>query len=181
MVQINLLPPELRAQSMVGNPKVRKRVIAVGIIIILASVGMAWFNYLGSMEQTLSQYKKKRTHLTKQLAQVNQLKQDIKEKSKELEALEFVKDSRFRWGWLLEKINQSMPQQIWVESLAAGGNNMLVIKGKAPSLEATGVLIHELKQMADFEVVVLNQVKQVEGQPGLMEFQVTAQLIEGSG
>jgi len=48
-------------------------------------------------------------------------------------------------------------------------------------LEATGVLIHELKQMADFEVVVLNQVKQVEGQPGLMEFQVTAQLIEGSG
>ncbi len=181
MAQINLLPPELRAQTMVGNPKLRNRIIASGIIIMLIAAGVTWFNYLGSLEQTLGQYKDKKAQITKQMAQLNQLKQDIEEENKELSALESVKNSSFRWGWLLEKINQNMPQQIWVEIVAADGNNTLVIKGKAPSLEAIGVLIHKLKEMADFQVVVLNQVKQVDGQPGLMEFQITAQLAEGSG
>jgi len=181
MDYINLLPPELSSRRSVSSRK-RLKLIALIVATALAAGGTAiWFHYLDNLEQRLSGHRVKRLQVEKQLIEVRRLDEVIKTKQHELEALQAIREGIPQWWRVLDSINRNIPQQVKVESLLLEEGTSLVLIGTAPSITVTGVLIHQLEQLSYFEVVVLNQVKQAEHNPNLVDFQVTAQFVQGSG
>ncbi|MBO8169008.1 MAG: PilN domain-containing protein [Thermoanaerobacteraceae bacterium] len=181
MPQVNLLPPELRPQPLLRDKSLLRWLAVAGAAALIFLGALSWFAYLHGLERELVRLKNERRSLQQELQQVKQLEKTIAAKQQELEQLQQVVDSRMRWGELLEQVSDSMPRQVWLESLVLDGGSMLVIRGKTPSLAAVGVLINRLKELAFFDVVVLNRFEYLPEQPEIAEFQVTAQLlVEGS-
>lgn len=176
MPQVNLLPEELRPKPLLSNAKVLTALGAGLVMVLLLSAAGGWFWYLNNLESKLADIAQQRQQLKQQLAEVDQLEQRISDKQAQLKELQAVVNNRLRWAKVFDDVGQNFPKELWLESLATQGENLLVIKGRGDSLADVGVLVHQLDGLPYFDAVVLNQMQESDQYPESVDFQVTARL-----
>ncbi len=180
MAQINLLPEELRPQPLLSNRKLIAWLAAGITLFLLITGGTWWFWHINSLEDRLIELQNQRQSLKNTLTRVVTLEKDLARRREELKQLQGIANHRLRWARLLTDIGENFPRKVWLESLAATGNNTVIIRGKGASLADVGVLVHQLEVLPYFDTVVLNSVRQPDGEPDRVSFQITARLVRGS-
>jgi Tfp pilus assembly protein PilN len=140
MIEINLLPDELKENRQVGGDKLNADVIS---IISIALIGLAIINLCvislavirGIELKVLS---KKWQVLEPQRKKVQELRGDSESLSAEALAIRQLSQHRVLLAPKLNKLSQLLPKGVWFSGFALTNRN-LVVKGSAFSMQEEGI------------------------------------------
>lgn len=139
MIEINLLPPELKAKG-----KTKKIAVArdaknlLYLIPVILAVFICLHLYLGVVNifksTQMRSLKNKWQGLETKRKILEQLKKEYLAVSSDASFLQQLLDQRVDWAQKLNRLSLDLPSGVWFTDLSAGGRD-LTLKGSAVSLE----------------------------------------------
>ncbi|MBE7463492.1 MAG: hypothetical protein HS116_08310 [Planctomycetes bacterium] len=119
MIEINLLPPELRQSE--GTPLPRLMGIIVGVVLAVIGgvfVSNYYFVEIPKANQQIDQLKKDKQTLLAQVEEVKKLEGEIASIKEKVAGLENLRNSRILWARLLDTFSQSVPSNVTIRQIS---------------------------------------------------------------
>ena len=152
--QINLLPPELRAEKTLNLRQFMPMITAVIVIIATFSFGFYLFFSKSNLEGELKQLKAEKQKLTLLQKQLEDERSVVIEIKEQIAILEEISLDQVSWYYLLQEIYASLPEGIWLEQISGDGNK-LQIRGNTVEIIDVGILLIELNNLPSLKKVTL--------------------------
>ncbi len=131
MIQINLMPPELRAARRAGSLRVPWRPIglAAAALAVLFSVVLPLTNFLRarSIDRLRGEWKT----LEPQSRELEKVQKDFQQLKRQAEALQSVKAPQAQWAPRLSLLSEALVPQVWLTQLEYAQGKALRLKGSA--------------------------------------------------
>ena len=158
MIEINLLPPEMRASVRRAGPvrlPWRRIAAAVGGVVLLVSMGLPASN--GLRAGRLARLKTEWVQLQPEAEKLAKAQEKLRKLKLQAQVLQSVKMPAARWAPRLNLLSDAMVPQVWLTRLAAEQGKSLRLEGSAfvgssgdGSGQVTKFLQH-LKEHPDFQ------------------------------
>lgn len=186
MIEINLLPEEerKRKKSEGGIPKIGIKFptnlgffVSIGVAILLfIIIFIIHFSQVGQINQLKKKITEKQNELKKlqeEVAKVEKMKQKESEINAKMETIKNLVSGKFAYAQLLDKINQLLPEYVWLEELTVK-DKRLILKGKTFSnLMITDLLTNLKKETEYFDNFTLKDiVNKPEGGYDIISFEI---------
>lgn len=172
MIEINLLPKELRKKKKVAfkMPEVNVKILPIGIgffaILILTqlALGMAISSKTKAFESLNEEWNK----IFPEKREVDALKKEVNEIERKVDIIDQLIVKRTLWSRKLSDLSNSMISGIWLTKLSLQKNKQLNIEGNAYSsygdeTAVVGRFIKSLKEnedfFSDFSKIELGQIQ----------------------
>ncbi|MCZ7647085.1 MAG: hypothetical protein M5U26_17820 [Planctomycetota bacterium] len=118
MIEINLLPPEMRQSE--GTPLPRLMSIIVGVVLAVIGGVFAANYYLVEIPRTtqaIDQLKRDQATLQETVNKVQKVQGEIATVQNKVAGLENLKNSRVLWARLLDRFSRAIPDQVTIKFL----------------------------------------------------------------
>lgn len=133
MIQVNLLPEELRKIERMRKVKVNVALL-VGAAVAVAAVVIGIILFIvGQRVHRLAEIKRRLQEITPQREEADALFKKKQEIGKEIGALNAFSDGRLLWGRTLNAISDAMPKELFLSRVGYNSKPpvLLAIKGEA--------------------------------------------------
>ncbi len=133
MIRINLLPQdEAPTQRTLNLPKVGSVVPLVAVIAVVAGMALA-FTYqsrrIADLGTTIANEEAEARRLAPEIAKVQSLNRERDEVNRRLDVITQLDRDRYFRVHLLDELNRSLPQHMWLTVLEEQGSNRFAIEG----------------------------------------------------
>ncbi len=186
MIEINLLPEEERKRKKLesGIPKFGIKIpanlsffltlgIGILIFIIIFIIHFSQIGQIGQLKKKIAEKQNELKKLQEEVAKVEKMKEKESEINLKIETIKNLVNDKFSFAQLLDKINQLLPEYVWLEELTVK-EKKLIIKGKTFSnLMITDFLTSLKKENDLFDNFVLKDiVNKPEGGYDVISFEI---------
>jgi Tfp pilus assembly protein PilN len=180
-MRIDLLPPELRPQSLV-NPR-RLLGTFIAILLITGSLSGLVYEYFQTETakdnlQRITQQALTYQSMLQEVETASQKKQQLQQRKAELTKITGYYSS---YQDLLNQLAAATPAKVWLLTTnfpASGG--MIAITGRSLSFALVGNYLTNLKKAADFGAVQLIQIKKIT-EDKVVFYEFTIEIISAGG
>ena len=160
MIQINLIPPELRTARRAGSLQVPWRPIGLtaAALAVLLSV---WFPAVNLLRAGgIARLRKEQQALEPQRQELEKLQKDFQRLKQRAEALQSVKGPQAQWAPRLMLLSESVIPQVWLTQLEYGQ------EGKGLRLKGSALVVAG----GDGRAQVTRFLQQLKEQPGFQDW-----------
>lgn len=186
MIEINLLPEEerKRKKSEGGIPKIGIKIptnlgffvsigISVLLFIIIFIIHFSQVSQINQLKKKITEKQNELKKLQEEVAKVEKMKEKESEINAKMETIKNLVSGKFAYAQLLDKINQLLPEYVWLEELTVK-DKRLILKGKTFSnLMITDLLTNLKKETEYFENFTLKDiVNKPEGGYDIISFEI---------
>ncbi|MDI6699769.1 MAG: PilN domain-containing protein [bacterium] len=186
MIEINLLPEEerKRKKSEGGIPKLGFKIptnlgffvsigVAVFLFILIFIIHFSQIGQINKLKKKISEKENELKKLQEEVTKVEKMKEKENEINTKIETIKNLISGKFAYAQLLDKINQLLPEYVWLEELTVK-DNRLILKGKTFSnLMITDLLTNMKKEKEYFDNFVLKDiVNKPEGGYDIISFEI---------
>ncbi|MBF0217030.1 MAG: hypothetical protein HQL30_08570 [Candidatus Omnitrophica bacterium] len=191
MIELNLLPKELRKRKKKLLPEIPILPIGASVLVVLIACNYFLSAVLKNKETAVLRAKKEWAVLEPQQKNAENLGKDVESIQKRLTAMERVTKPDLSWARLLSGLNSAVIPNVWLsvfESVQGGGSGNSGASGRAISLEGyalgkveatstVGKFIDSLKANPEFsdyfdEIKLDNMINKVVSGEEVMEFKL---------
>lgn len=133
MIRINLLPrEELPRQKSIQLPAVGNfaplALVAVAVVVI-ASAHFYQSQKIGDLKETIAEEEAETRRLAPEIAKIKRLNQQRKDLNDRLDVITELDRDRYFRVHLLDELNRSMPQHMWLTRFEDVGGNRYSVEG----------------------------------------------------
>lgn len=155
MIRINLLPPEYRAQPAI-NP-LRLLLLLVLVVIPLILAGMAAYCYydLQSLSRSVEMMRIEREQYGVLYDKVLSMERTLAQVKAKLEAYEKLEESHLEAVDILMALNEVVPENVMINSLAVQGGGGITINGEATDYYGVAAFNLKLNLSANFSPAIM--------------------------
>jgi len=114
MIELNLLPKELRKKKKVALPEIPILPIAIGVVCVLVVLQVILFGLMRSRKTRLRRLEKKWEQLEPQRKVINKVITGIKATENHVKVIKDIAAPEVDWAELLSGLNQSMIPNVWL-------------------------------------------------------------------
>jgi len=144
MIEVNLLPPELRKKEPIFKlavPKETLYLVGGTIVVVLVLIHMILIGSLIVKRVKYSNLNRRWQDLQPDKKKIDGLKKEQKKVSDKIKAIgKLTKKGRISWAKKLNIISDSLPQGVWIRRIEFTGTE-LTIDGSAVSLKGEEVIL----------------------------------------
>jgi hypothetical protein len=137
MIELNLLPKELRKQEKIVLPEIPVLPISIGVLVFLFIIGAFLFFTVGVKKGTVLSFQSKWEKLEPQRKVVEKVVQAIQDLESREKAIGELSSSIVDWAELLSGLNQSMIPNVWLSDFKPVFNMKRDAKGTAGLMSGT--------------------------------------------
>ncbi|MFH1045461.1 MAG: hypothetical protein V1727_00670 [Candidatus Omnitrophota bacterium] len=190
MIEINLLPTELREKKTLAVPQIfQAKLVGIVVLCILAT-HLLLIVVAAMSAKRLAHFKVKLQTLTPKGKEVAQLQVELNEANKKIPMIEQLMQNRILWSKKLSRVNDLMVPRVWLSEFSLreekeelenkGTGKLLIIRGSAASRTKdepalVGMFMQNLKDdpvfSEDFSDIELGPIrKRLIGDTEVMDF-----------
>ena len=162
MIKVNLLP--VKADRQAETLKIQGAIAAVAILVTL---GVCW-SFLSGIKQEVERTKQEITSTQAEIrklrdiiGEIDQIKQRKENLERQLAVIESLEESRFDTVRMMEAVANTVPEQLWLNSLTYSGNGVSV-NGHALDNQIIAEFIQNLNRHKQVTGVVLGETSRVD-------------------
>lgn len=198
-IKINLLPPEIQAESQAKRKQKISGFVGAGILFLLLGVYLALFIANQNLEQQRDALQQEKQSYQQQIAHYKKY-QDLKARTdKANQLVQDLTQSSPDFIMLLEGISQTVPYDVWLTELVTTSPKKetkeegktpkqtvaleeVTLRGNALEHAAVANWLHELPEVSTLSNIRLQTTNEEDpnGQP-IIEFEIKAALKAGNG
>ncbi len=179
MIRINLLP--VRAAQKKEKFRAQMSILVLSLLAISVACGAEYYRTMAKIDAKKNEAASVQTRinqLRKKIGEVSRYKKLQADLKKKLEILQVLKDGRSGPVHLLDELNHSLPDKVWLTAYAVSGGSVR-IAGMAVNENAVANFMEKLEMSPYYGDVELNGISQlVQNKIKLQKFTLTCRAIQ---